>query len=235
MRETIAAAAATGLFLGGCGGADPLSPRGETLPAPSPVPAASGGAPTSTATSNSAKSVDSGGSGPQVPGAPRPGTDDDNNAKNGKNDHDNGDNDASGEDQQSGGQGDGNGGARGKPDPPRGKHAPGAPIRIPAKVTDQGAPLDGILGVIRAGIREQCGGKLCLTVKVRYTQDGLARCDFWETIPPQRSTVPRGSTVIVVAGRDPCGTPPATATTPDAPSPTPDDDPPASGGDDSQP
>ena len=87
------------------------------------------------------------------------------------------------------------------------KEAPGAPIRIPARVDDQGRELDVVLGEMRSGIREQCGGELCLNLTVAYTSSNTDRCTFWETSPPQRSMVPRGSTVTVIAGSEACPTP----------------------------
>jgi hypothetical protein len=94
--------------------------------------------------------------------------------------------------------------APGAPRPENNQAAPGAPIRIPARVVDDGRPLADVLGEMTSGIKEQCGGTLCVTLQVEYSEPGLDRCTFRRTRPPQRSTVPRGSTVVVVAGEDPC-------------------------------
>lgn len=99
--------------------------------------------------------------------------------------------------------------APGVPQPKKSnKRAPGAPIRIPARVEDNGRDLDEVLGEMRTGIRDQCGGTLCITLKVRYPESGDARCEllFDRTEPPQRSMVPRGSTVAVIAARQECET-----------------------------
>jgi hypothetical protein len=106
--------------------------------------------------------------------------------------------------------------APGAPQPERSKQkAAGAPIRIPARLNDEGKPLDAVLARIRSSIRDQCGGTLCVTLDVRYTDPDRLRCEFQRTEPPQQSMVPRGSTVKVIAGRDPCGT-----ETSDTPSPS---------------
>jgi hypothetical protein len=63
---------------------------------------------------------------------------------------------------------------------------------------------------IEAGVRDQCGGTLCLTLRhEERVIDGFTSCDFFATEPPQRTSVPRGSTVVIVAGSGPCGGDPA--------------------------
>jgi hypothetical protein len=93
--------------------------------------------------------------------------------------------------------------------------AAGAPIQIPARFEDQGRPLDDVTAEINSRLREECGGDLCVTLLTEQ-QDvpGYTRCSFYETLPPQRSFVQRGSTVTIVSGAEPCegetdgGTPP---------------------------
>ena len=117
----------------------------------------------------------------------------------------------------------GGGGAPGAPRPTKAtKKALGAPIKIPARLNDQGKPLDQMLSSIRNGIRQQCGGTLCVHVRVEYSEEGYRRCEFQRTRPPQGSTVRRGSTVVVVAGTEACDPPP------DSSSPSPSDSPSAS-------
>ena len=98
-----------------------------------------------------------------------------------------------------------------------GPGAPGAPILIPARVTDMGRPLADVTAEIEAGVRQQCGGTLCLTLVHEQRANGdNTSCQFIATEPPQRTTVPRGSTVVIVSGSSPCtdssdSTPPGAA------------------------
>ncbi len=112
---------------------------------------------------------------------------------------------APGESSQGGNGNGGNEGGNEEGGNEEGGGAPGAPIKVPARVMDQGRPLVDVLAEIETGIREQCGGKLCLEVEVEERDiDPFTKCDFVTTEPPQRSSVPRGSTVVVVAGAAPC-------------------------------
>lgn len=85
-----------------------------------------------------------------------------------------------------------------------GSHAPAAPIKIPAKTLDQGRPLSDLQAKIEAGIRDQCGGDLCVTLRVEYRDPDFTRCAFVKTVPGQGSRVERGSIVVIVAGTNPC-------------------------------
>jgi hypothetical protein len=87
--------------------------------------------------------------------------------------------------------------------------APGAPIDIPAEIQDQGRPLAEMQAIIEQGIREQCGGELCVQLAVEHSAEDFDECTFIETRPPQRSSVARGSTVVIVAGSLPCPTEPS--------------------------
>ncbi len=80
----------------------------------------------------------------------------------------------------------------------------GAPIRIPAEVMDQGRPLGEMQEIIEGGIREQCGGELCVRLRVEARDDSFKSCEFVETVPRQGTEVARGSTVVIVSGTQPC-------------------------------
>jgi hypothetical protein len=68
---------------------------------------------------------------------------------------------------------------------------------------------------IEAGVRAQCGGSLCLVLRhEERVIEGFTSCDFFATEPAQRTTVPRGSTVVIVAGSGPCGGTDPTESTP---------------------
>lgn len=84
----------------------------------------------------------------------------------------------------------------------------GAPIDVPAEVRDQGRPLADMRAIIEDGIRAQCGGGLCVELVVEHSAEDRDQCTFIETRPPQRSSVARGSTVVIVAGSLPCPTQP---------------------------
>lgn len=111
-----------------------------------------------------------------------------------------GDSDGSDEDAVGGG-GDG---APGVPAGDADDEAPGAPIRIPSIQQDQGRPLDEVLAEIESAVRDQCGGELCIELRVERSDDGFTECQFVRTEPPQDTEVARGSTVVVVAGTQPC-------------------------------
>jgi hypothetical protein len=96
---------------------------------------------------------------------------------------------------------------------PGGGQAPGAPILIPARVNDQGRPLDEVTAEITGAVQEECGGTLCITLRTEHRDlEGFSECQFVATEPPQRTSVPRGSTVVIVAGTAPCGTAPDSGT-----------------------
>jgi hypothetical protein len=80
----------------------------------------------------------------------------------------------------------------------------GAPIDIPAEIEDQGEPLAQMRAFIEQGIRDQCGGELCVQLEVEHSDESFDECQFVETRPQQRSSVARGSTVVIVAGTLPC-------------------------------
>jgi hypothetical protein len=83
--------------------------------------------------------------------------------------------------------------------------AKGAPIQIPARIQDQGRPLAEVTAEIEAGVREQCGGTLCVDLRhEQRDQDPFTQCDFIQTEPQQRTLVARGSTVVIVSGAAPC-------------------------------
>jgi hypothetical protein len=97
-------------------------------------------------------------------------------------------------------------GALGAPgDRSKDARAAGAPIRIPSIVHDQGRPLADVRSEIESGIKRQCGGDLCVTLRgAARDGSGYDSCTFWKTEPPQESTVRRGTTVVIVSGTGPC-------------------------------
>jgi hypothetical protein len=109
---------------------------------------------------------------------------------------------------QQGGAGNGAAGAPGAPgDKGNGATAAGAPIRIPSIVQDQGRPLDEVRAEIEQGIADQCKGeKPCPTLEETASDPGFTKCQFVRTEPPQGTEVPRDSTVVIVAGSQPCET-----------------------------
>jgi hypothetical protein len=98
-----------------------------------------------------------------------------------------------------GGGGGGSGGGGGG-----GGGVPGAPIDIPSFQQDQGRPLGDVLADIEETVRDQCGGELCIDIRVEMTGDGFTECTFVATDPPQGSQVERGGTLLVIAGTEPC-------------------------------
>jgi hypothetical protein len=113
-----------------------------------------------------------------------------------------------------------------------GPTAPGSPITIPniVKLYGQlvenamnslkyGIPLPGE-GNAYEGIIAQCGGTLCvkLKTKVDLNKQWLSRClASGDTEPPRDSVVPRGSTIWVLTGGQPCA--PWETSHPSSPSP----------------
>jgi hypothetical protein len=63
-------------------------------------------------------------------------------------------------------------GGAGAPQDKDGK-APGAPIKISARDNDQGRPLSEVQTELESSIRQQCGGDLCVKIKVVHKDDGF--------------------------------------------------------------
>lgn len=83
--------------------------------------------------------------------------------------------------------------------------AAGAPIQIPARFDDQGRPLAEVTSEIEAGLRDACGGDVCVTLRTEQRDiEGFTSCTFIATVPPQRSFVRRGGTVTILSGSAPC-------------------------------
>lgn len=100
-----------------------------------------------------------------------------------------------------------------------GQQALGAPIVIPTFQRDQGRPLDEVLAELDSAIRRRCGGgELCVTLQVEPRDDGFTSCQFVRTEPAQETEVDRGTTVVIVAGTNPCEEP----TSPDGGEQSPD-------------
>ncbi|MPZ65543.1 MAG: hypothetical protein GEU83_08500 [Pseudonocardiaceae bacterium] len=86
--------------------------------------------------------------------------------------------------------------------------AVGSPIRVPAITAAQGQPLDEVLGRIKAHITDQCGGELCVTLRVEERDvSDFTSCQFVTTDPAPRTWVDQGTTVVIVAGAQPCDGP----------------------------
>jgi hypothetical protein len=131
-------------------------------------------------------------------------------------------------DDGSGGDGNGNG----VPEGPLGRDggdgdgdvAPGSPLDIPEITQAQGQPVERIRSVLEADLAEQCGGELCVEVRVEPgDNDTLTLCQFDTTEPPPGEQVERDGTVVLVTGISPCET-----TSPSEP-PPPSQDPPPTG------
>jgi len=104
--------------------------------------------------------------------------------------------------------------------------ARGAPIKIPAIVQSQGAPIDDVMDSLVSGkplpgetnpydgIVAQCGGQLCVRLKARPATgvpgaDNLTQCQFLgDTDPPAGSVVHPGDTIWLLTGTKPCTAPP---------------------------
>lgn len=83
--------------------------------------------------------------------------------------------------------------------------AAGAPIKIPSRFDDEGRPLAEVSAEIESGLRDACGGELCVTLRTEQRDAGvLTTCQFWKTEPPQESFVKRGGTVTILSGSLPC-------------------------------
>jgi hypothetical protein len=46
---------------------------------------------------------------------------------------------------------------------------------------------------------------MCVTVRIVHTDTGATRCGFVRADPELGSEVPRGATVVMVSGTQPCG------------------------------
>jgi hypothetical protein len=138
-----------------------------------------------------------------------------------------------------------------------GPAAPGAPIKIPDIVLLEGQPIESVMnsliygvalpeeGNTYTGFLAQCGGKLCvkLATRVDPPRAYLSSCvASGVTDPPLDSLVPRGSTIWILTGGQPCepgetpyppsGSPSGSLTASPSGTPTasPDSSPPASPG-----
>jgi hypothetical protein len=103
-----------------------------------------------------------------------------------------------------------------------GSKARGAPIKIPAIVFTQGAPIDAATNLMIIGepdndpkvigLAEECGGQLCVTLRNKpgtgELADNYTACDFLgETDPPMDSVVHAGDTIWLLTGTKPCSSP----------------------------
>ncbi|MEV4756255.1 PASTA domain-containing protein [Micromonospora sp. NPDC049559] len=111
------------------------------------------------------------------------------------------------------------GGGRATPEAPDGplnrndeNEARNSPLDIPRITQSQGQPVTEVRKRLEADLRKQCGGTLCVRVRVRQgDNDILSTCQFDDTDPAPGSRVERGGTVTILTGTLPC----ATATTGD--------------------
>jgi hypothetical protein len=104
-----------------------------------------------------------------------------------------------------------------------GAEAVGAPIKIPSFLDDEGRPLNEVKAELEAALKDECGGELCVTLRVEFSDANHTRCEFARTEPAQDTEVPRKSTVVIVAGSQLC-TPPSS----DDPPPSSSEVPPSS-------
>ncbi|NGN94870.1 hypothetical protein G5C66_19275 [Nocardioides sp. KC13] len=72
---------------------------------------------------------------------------------------------------------------------------------------DQGRPLNEVHAEIEASVREQCGGELCIDIRVVEADPNFGVCQFVRTDPEQGSSVERGASVLILAGTQPCDDP----------------------------
>jgi hypothetical protein len=97
--------------------------------------------------------------------------------------------------------------------------AAGAPIKIPSRFDDEGRPLAEVTAEIESGLRDACGGELCVTLRTEQRDAGsLTTCQFYKTEPPQESFVKRGGTVTILSGSLPCEDTPEPEEPEDSPS-----------------
>jgi hypothetical protein len=83
----------------------------------------------------------------------------------------------------------------------------GGPIRLPlGGVHHNEMTLADATALVKGAVMKQCGGKACVTVRIEYTAPLADRCGFVGTEPALGSEVPRGSTVVIISGTQPCGT-----------------------------
>jgi hypothetical protein len=81
---------------------------------------------------------------------------------------------------------------------------------LPDIVQAQGQPIDSVKPRFEGLVRDRCGGKLCVKVRVEPRDVGnpdVTRCQFWELDPPAGTKVERDSSVVLVVGTAPCVAP----------------------------
>lgn len=99
--------------------------------------------------------------------------------------------------------------------------APGAPLKIP-HIGLYGLYIDAPRRMIEEDLRRQCGGELCVTVRVEQRVPGHEICEYQGTDPPIGSEIARGSTVVILTGQDsPCTLEPDTESPEVTTTPTP--------------
>jgi hypothetical protein len=83
--------------------------------------------------------------------------------------------------------------------------APGSPLHMPARTRDYGQDLDEKLAYIEGKLTEECGGRLCVKVKVEYSHEG-ERCKYYDSRPAPESTFRyrKNMTITIIAGTEPC-------------------------------
>lgn len=103
------------------------------------------------------------------------------------------------------------------------EEAPTSRLDIPNITNAQGQDLDVVREELEAQLRKNCGGELCVRLRVeRGSNDLLSVCEFDTTDPPPQTRVRGGSTVVILTGTQPCETEPAIETSP-AGVPSPED------------
>jgi hypothetical protein len=109
-----------------------------------------------------------------------------------------------------------NDGAPGAPGAPGDRdndsQAKGAPIKIPEVTISQGLDVDLVRKEIELGIRAQCEGELCVTLKVEQRDPSFESCQFVTTDPAPNTQVERETTVVLVVGTQPCTPDPSSDT-----------------------
>lgn len=83
---------------------------------------------------------------------------------------------------------------------------PSAPLKIPPITQKQGLPMASVMPEIVRLISQGCGTPTpCVTIVTAVgDNDILTRCEFDRIEPAPETLVPRGSTVTVVVGSEPC-------------------------------
>jgi hypothetical protein len=90
------------------------------------------------------------------------------------------------------------------------------------------------------GVIAQCGGQLCLTIGVRpatsdHDGDSFTQCQFVTTDPAPSSQVPRGGTIWLLTGTQPCSSSPDPGSDQSSPDPGSEQSSPDPGSDQSSP